>query len=75
MERTRTAGKKGHTRGRPPLPKGEGKRHAIGLRVTAGLLHLLKTAATASGRSFSQEVEFRLERSLHDEATYAPRPC
>jgi len=73
MERTRTAGKKGRTRGRPSLPKGEGKRHAIGLRVTAGLRHSLEAAVTASGRSLSQEAEFRLEQSFRDEAAYGGR--
>jgi hypothetical protein len=54
-------------RGRPPLPAGKGKRHALGIRTTKELSELLHQAAEASGRSVAQEVEIRLERSFdHD---------
>jgi TraY domain len=54
-------------RGRPSLPKGEGKRHAIGLRATADLRRKLEEGAKQSGRSLSQEAEFRLENSYRDD--------
>ena len=54
-------------RGRPSLPKGEGKRHAIGLRATADLRRKLEEGARQSGRSLSQEAEFRLENSFRDD--------
>src|SRR5215213_2324733 len=38
------------------------------MRTTRGIREKLETAANASGRSLSQEVEFRLEASLHCEA-------
>jgi hypothetical protein len=54
-------------RGRPSLPKGEGKRHAIGLRATADLRRKLEEGARQSGRSLSQEAELRLENSFRDD--------
>ena len=51
-------------RGRPPLPKGEGKRFAIGLRVTGDMRRQLETTAKQSGRSLSQAAELRLEMSF-----------
>ena len=58
-------------RGRPALPPGEGKRSAVGLRVTAALRKRLERAAETSGRSMSQEAEIRLERSfLEEDAEY-----
>jgi hypothetical protein len=54
-------------RGRPSLPKGKGKRHAIGLRATADLRRKLEEGARQSGRSLSQEAEFRLESSFKDD--------
>jgi hypothetical protein len=47
-------------RGRPSL----GERVGLGLRVTPELKQLIDDAAKRSGRSQSQEVEFRLERSF-----------
>ena len=59
-------------RGRPPLPRTEGKRSAIGLRATAELRKRLEEAAKASGRSLSQEAELRLERTfLQEEIEHA----
>ena len=46
--------------GRPSLPKGEGKRHAIGLRATADFRRKLEEGAKQSGRSLSQEANFVL---------------
>jgi hypothetical protein len=54
-------------RGRPRLPDIEAKRGAIGLRVTSELRSTLEKAAAKSGRSMSQEAEFRLEQSFHSE--------
>jgi TraY domain-containing protein len=47
-------------KGRPSL----GKRVGLGLRVTPETKKLLDDAAARSGRSQSQEAEFRLERSF-----------
>lgn len=52
------------TRGRPALPIGRGKRHAVGIRTTKEIKDLLQRAANSSGRSVAQEIEFRLERSF-----------
>jgi len=54
-------------RGRPPLPRSHGKRHQIGLRVTAALRKQLELKAAESERSMSQEAEIRLEQSFRDE--------
>lgn len=50
-------------RGRPPL----GERVPLGLRVTPDMKARLDAAAEASGRSQSQEAEFRLARSFERE--------
>lgn len=47
----------------------EGKRFALGLRVTEERRKQLELAAQQSGRSISQEIELRLERSFWDEPT------
>jgi TraY domain len=56
------------TRGRPrrrqPKP---GERVSLGLRVTPRLKTALDQAAKESGRSQSQEAEFRIEQSFRDE--------
>lgn len=54
-------------RGRPRLPESEGKRHVIAFRATTQLREQLEHAAKLSGRSLSQEAEFRLELSFRDE--------
>lgn len=41
-----------------------GKRHPLNMRTTAELRAKLGWAATQSGRSLAQEVEYRLERSF-----------
>jgi hypothetical protein len=66
-------GDKAVRRGRPALPKGAGKRHALGLRATAECRKALEEAAASSGRSISQEIEFRLERSFHQDAEFGGR--
>jgi hypothetical protein len=51
-------------RGRPPLPAGQGKRYALGIRTTKELKDRLAQASAVSGRSVAQEIESRLEQSL-----------
>ena len=64
--------KKPAKRGRPSLPPGEGKRYPLNLRTTKETRELLESASRASGRSLSQELEFRLEQSfLGDDTKYA----
>ncbi|KAA0121394.1 TraY domain-containing protein [Methylobacterium sp. P1-11] len=49
----------------PKEAKEEGaKRHWLSARTTAELNQILKDAAQTSGRSVSQEIEFRLEKSF-----------
>ena len=50
--------------GRPTKPPKPGERVALGLRVTPEMKRKLEKAAVKSGRSLSQEVEWRIERSL-----------
>jgi hypothetical protein len=52
-------------RGRPPMKAGEAKRASFNTRLRDSLRDALEAAATDSGRSLSEEVEFRLERSIH----------
>lgn len=59
--------------GRPTKPAAEGARASLGLRVTSDLKSKLDAAAEASGRSQSQEAEFRLERSFAEDA-HLPSP-
>jgi hypothetical protein len=53
--------------GRPRRTPKPGERVVLGLRVTPDLKHQLDAAAELSGRSQSQEAEFRLERSFIEE--------
>lgn len=48
--------------------EGEGKRIALLCRTTPDLRRQLEDAAAASGRSLSQEAEYRLQRSFDQEA-------
>src|SRR5262245_17786435 len=73
MAKPRQGGDAVRRRGRPAFPKGAGKRHALGLRVTAECRKALEEAAASSGRSISQEIEFRLEQSFHQDATFGGR--
>ena len=50
--------------GRPPKPPVSGERVSLGLRVTAEVKRHLDEAAVRSGRSQSQEAEWRLQNSL-----------
>ena len=42
----------------------------LGLRVTPKIKRMLDDSATASGRSQSQEAEFRIEQSFHGQQTF-----
>ena len=53
--------------GRPPLGPNEGKRMVINTRTTKEFHEKLVAATAASGRSLSQEIEARLERSFGEE--------
>jgi hypothetical protein len=54
--------------GRPTKPPREGERVPLGFRITPDLKLKLEDAARKSGRSQSQEAEFRLESTFqHDE--------
>ena len=50
--------------GRPPLGPDEGKRSVLNARITTRLRANLEMAAAETGRSLSQEIEFRLEQSF-----------
>jgi hypothetical protein len=65
---------KGHglgRRGRPPLTAGEPKRASFNTRLRIDLKNRLVAAASDAGRSLSEEIEFRLERSFDRERTLA----
>jgi hypothetical protein len=51
-------------RGRPPLKSGEAKRASFNTRLRNALKEHLEEAARAAGRSLSEEIESRLERSF-----------
>ena len=53
--------------GPPNQPPVSGERVSLGLRVTAQVKRLLDNAAARSGRSQSQEAEWRLENSLNSD--------
>ena len=57
----------GKQRGRPPLAPGKAKRASFNTRLRPSLKVVLEAAATQQGRSLSEEIEFRLERSLDDQ--------
>lgn len=67
-------------RGRPPIAKETRKARNVTFRTRDELHRDLSTAAEASGRSLSEEIEYRLERSLTSkrmlrealEITYGP---
>ena len=54
--------------GRPALPNSEKKLPSMGFRPTLDIRQKLEDAAAASGRSMSQEIERRLERSFQEQA-------
>ena len=53
-------------RGRPPL-KGQPKRSSFNTRIRTELKERLESAAGDAGRSISEEIEFRLERSFRED--------
>ena len=53
--------------GRPLLPPGKRRGASMGFRPTPGIRGKLEEAAKANGRSMSQEVEHRLERSFEED--------
>ena len=53
-------------RGRPPL-KGQPKRSSFNTRIRTELKERLESAAGDAGRSLSEEIEFRLERSFRED--------
>jgi hypothetical protein len=55
-------------RGRPPKTLGEPKRAQFNTRLRPSLKKALDADAQANGRSLSEEIEFRLERSFSEEA-------
>jgi hypothetical protein len=57
----------GKQRGRPPLAPGKAKRASFNTRLRPSLKVVLEAAATQQGRSLSEEIEYRLERSLDDQ--------
>ena len=61
----------GKQRGRPPLEPGKAKRASFNTRLRPSLKVELETAAKQEGRSLSEEIEFRLERSLEDQVQIA----
>ena len=54
-------------RGRPPRGPYANKRKTLSTRITSTLRTRLEEAAEESGRSLSQEIEFRLEQSFADD--------
>lgn len=57
----------GTGRGRPAKPEAQRKRSNLTFRVRTQLRDLLQLHANRSGRSLSEEIEHRLERSLSEE--------
>ena len=53
--------------GRPPKGPYEDKRKTLSTRITSNLRTRLEEAAEETGRSLSQEIEFRLEQSFKDD--------
>ena len=52
--------------GRPPSTPGQPKRSAFNTRLRAEVKKRLEFEAESAGRSLSEEIEFRLERSFSD---------
>lgn len=62
---------KAKTRGRPPKRKGERLSKNRTFRVRGALDDLLQAASDASGRSVSEEVEYRLDRTFVEDVVRA----
>ena len=58
----------GRQRGRPPIEPSQRKRNNVTVRVRDETKGQLTAAATLNGRSLSEEMEARIERSFTDEA-------
>jgi len=58
----------GARRGRPALKPGSPKRSSFNTRLHTEIKQQLETEAQIAGRSLSEEIEFRLGRSLRQEA-------
>jgi hypothetical protein len=58
--------------GRPPLPEGEGKLYALGLRTVLENYAAVNNWAAQSGRSVAQEVERSIEFRQAMEGAYPP---
>jgi hypothetical protein len=56
--------------GRPTVAAAPNERASLGLRVTAEAKSRIEEAAIRSGRSISQEVELRVERSFTDDVAF-----
>src|SRR5215469_7496611 len=56
-------------RGRPPKYAGQGKRQNFSFRITEKMRERLIESVKQSGRSLSEEIEFRLNRDLDWEET------
>lgn len=54
-------------RGRPPEKEGQPKRSPLNMRTTREIREQLESAAKKSGRSLTQEVEYRLEQPIQQE--------
>src|ERR1700737_3199629 len=54
-------------RGRPRRPVDDVKRHVLGIRTTRALKDAVVKASKASGRSLTEEVEYRLARSFEED--------
>jgi hypothetical protein len=52
---------------RPTIDPSGARRRALSFRTTPELYARMQAAAAASGRSLTQEIELRLERSFADE--------
>jgi hypothetical protein len=69
-----TEGKKNRPRGRPPVPAAQKKVRNFTFRSRGDMHERLSEAAEANGRSISEEIERRLERSFFsDEIEQGPK--
>ena len=63
------ASAKKRARGRPPLEPGRAKRSSFNTRIRSQLKEHLEREAKSAGRSLSEEIEHRLERSMLSDET------
>ncbi len=66
MDNAGKASAKKRGRGRPPLKPGRAKRSSFNTRIRPQLKEHLERDAKRAGRSLSEEIEARLERSYSD---------